>query len=110
LGRRCGNIHKTVRNPRKNPQSKVVTRLPERLGQRPNEGRSPIFLTHPTARQSLASHQAAKPLRTDEAARRDFEEKLSAAGAFAQKCYSQWLLISVRSGFASLQRRSGYAA
>jgi hypothetical protein len=35
------------------------------LGQRPNEGRSPMTSKALSARHSPAAHQAAKPLRTD---------------------------------------------
>jgi hypothetical protein len=36
---------------------------PQALGQRPNQGRSPIAFLTLTARHSLASHPAAKPHR-----------------------------------------------
>jgi hypothetical protein len=48
------------------------------LGQRPNRGHSPDDYSPPTARQSHAAHQAAKPLSGDQAADRTGQRGCSA--------------------------------
>ena len=93
---------KSIRDRVQSIRSRVDDQIPcvvQFLGQRPNQGHSPTDSARPTARRSLASHQAAKPLRTRHI--RDEWIASSKQSAVSGRIGSAWELgVGVRPGSA----------